>query len=229
VNHDVIPLKYFCEPPDASTSSAASQRIAPQFATVEFARAFRARLLLHLSRLMSLLVPTGSKMRALSLPSLLSACSLVLTLYSFPAHADDSARDQLIQQLVQAQQSGVAETADTQLTKMLLAQARQLNTSASQDLWQTVQDQVNAAISSAQAQHDSGMEVMTRAGAANLSDAEIKHLIALYSDPVLIKYMRGASDPTTMARVRQTSMTNALRIQSIVNAILAKNGLRETR
>jgi hypothetical protein len=115
---------------------------------------------------------------------------------------------------------------ETQLARMMMLQAKQANPNVGQDKWLEIQGDVNAAVASMVAKGGGAIETMTRAGVANLSDAELVHLLTTYRDPVLVKYMSAVSNPVVQAQVRQASMATGLRVSALINSVLEKNGLQ---
>jgi len=165
-------------------------------------------------------------MRGFTNYALGASAVLAIVLHSASSLAEDAERTQLVRQLIQSQQGAEAESMETHLARMLLLQAKQANPNVGQDKWLAVQDDVNAAVTSMAAQGGGIIETMTRAGVANLSDAELIHLLSIYRDPVLVKYMSAMSNPVIQAQVRQASVATGLRVSALINSVLEKNGLQ---
>ncbi|MFM0210203.1 hypothetical protein PQQ96_22635 [Paraburkholderia sediminicola] len=151
---------------------------------------------------------------------------LAIALYSANSHAEDADRAQLISQLIQSQQGDKVEPIETQLARMMMLQAKQANPNVGPDKWLAVQGDVNAAVTNMAAEGGGAIATMTRAGVANLSDADLIHLISIYRDPVLVKYMSAVSNPVVQAQVRQASMATGLRVSALIKSVLEKNGLQ---
>ena len=145
------------------------------------------------------------------------------------SYAEDADREQLLRQLVKSQQPDGAESIETQLVPMVMLRAKQFNPNVGLDKWLAIQGNVNAAVASLVAQGGGVIETMTRAGAASLSDAELIHLVSIYRDPVLAKYTSAVSNPVIQAQVQQASIATGLRVSTLINSILEKNGLQGVR
>jgi len=145
------------------------------------------------------------------------------------SYAEDAGREQLLRQLVKSQQPDGAESIETQLVPMVMLRAKQFNPNVGLDKWLAIQGNVNAAVASLVAQGGGVIETMTRAGAASLSDAELIHLVSIYRDRVLAKYTSAISNPVIQAQVQQASIATGLRVSTLINSILEKNGLQGVR
>ena len=145
------------------------------------------------------------------------------------SYAEDAGREQLLRQLVKSQQPDGAESIETQLVPMVMLRAKQFNPNVGLDKWLAIQGDVDAAVASLVAQGGGVIETMTRAGAASLSDAELIHLVSIYRDPVLAKYTSAVSNPVIQAQVQQGSIATGLRVSTLINSILEKNGLQGVR
>lgn len=166
-------------------------------------------------------------MRGFTLNTMLAASvALAIALNSTSSRAEDAERAQLIRELIQAQQGEKAGLVETQVARMMLQQAKQVNPNAGQDKWLAIQADVNEGIAKLAAQGDGAIETMTRAGVANMSDAELTRLLSLYRDPVLVKYMSVMSSPVVQAQARQATLSTGLRVSALVNSALEKNGLQ---
>lgn len=168
----------------------------------------------------------GLDMRSFANYVLGASAILAIALHSGSSYAEDADRAQLISQLIRSQQSDKVEPMETQLARMMMLQAKQANPNVGQDKWLAIQGDVNAAVASMVAKGGGAIETMTRAGVANLSDAELVHLLTTYRDPVLVKYMSAVSNPVVQAQVRQASMATGLRVSALINSVLEKNGLQ---
>jgi hypothetical protein len=142
------------------------------------------------------------------------------------SYAEDADREQLLRQLVKSQQRDGAETIETQFAPMVMLRAKQVNPNVGLDKWLAIQGDVNAAVASLVAQGGGVIETMTRAGAASLSDAELIHLVSIYRDRVLAKYTSAISNPVIQAQVQQASIATGLRVSTLINSILERNGLQ---
>lgn len=168
----------------------------------------------------------GLNMRKFANYMLCAGATLAIALHSVNSHADDASRAQLIQQLIQSQQGGKTGSIEEQVAKALLLQAQKLNPDVAQDKWAAIEGQVNTAVANMLAQGGGVIETTTRAGVANLSDADITHLISIYRDPVLVKYMSALSNPDIQAKAQQATMDSGLRVSELINSVLEKNGLQ---
>lgn len=179
-----------------------------------------------IKRTKTIQITQGLDMRSFANYMLGASAILAIALYSASSHAEDADRAQLISQLIQSQQGDKVEPIETQLARMMMLQAKQANPTVGPDKWLAVQGDVNAAVTSMVATGGGAIETMTRAGVANLSDADLIHLISIYRDPVLVKYMSAVSNPVVQAQVRQASMATGLRVSALINSVLEKNGLQ---
>jgi hypothetical protein len=151
-----------------------------------------------IKRTKTIQITQGLDMRSFANYMLGASAILAIALYSASSHAEDADRAQLISQLIQSQQGDKVEPIETQLARMMMLQAKQANPTVGPDKWLAVQGDVNAAVTSMVATGGGAIETMTRAGVANLSDADLIHLISIYRDPVLVKYMSAVSNPVVV-------------------------------
>ena len=172
---------------------------------------------------------TGVDMRSFGNYILGVCAKLAIVPDNAGSYAEDAGREQLLRQLVKSQQPDGAESIETQLVPMVMLRAKQFNPNVGLDKWLAIQGDVNAAVASLVAQGGGVIETMTRAGAASLSDAELIHLVSIYRDPVLAKYTSAVSNPVIQAQVQQASIATGLRVSTLINSILEKNGLQGVR
>ena len=172
---------------------------------------------------------TGVDMRSFGNYILGVCAKLAIVPDNAGSYAEDAGREQLLRQLVKSQQPDGAESIETQLVPMVMLRAKQFNPNVGLDKWLAIQGNVNAAVASLVAQGGGVIETMTRAGAANLSDTELIHLVSIYRDPVLAKYTSAVSNPVIQAQVQQASIATGLRVSTLINSILEKNGLQGVR
>ena len=172
---------------------------------------------------------TGVDMRSFGNYILGVCAKLAIVPDNARSYAEDADREQLLRQLVKSQQPDGAESIETQLVPMVMLRAKQFNPNVGLDKWLAIQGNVNAAVASLVAQGGGVIETMTRAGAASLSDAELIHLVSIYRDPVLAKYTSAVSNPVIQAQVQQASIATGLRVSTLINSILEKNGLQGVR
>jgi hypothetical protein len=172
---------------------------------------------------------TGVNMRSFGNYILGVCAKLAIVPDNAGSYAEDADREQLLRQLVKSQQRDGAETIETQFAPMVMLRAKQVNPNVGLDKWLAIQGDVNAAVASLVAQGGGVIETMTRAGAANLSDTELIHLVSIYRDPVLAKYTSAVSNPVIQAQVQQASIATGLRVSTLINSILEKNGLQGVR
>lgn len=172
---------------------------------------------------------TGVDMRSFGNYILGVCAKLAIVPDNARSYAEDADREQLLRQLVKSQQPDGAESIETQLVPMVMLRAKQFNPNVGLDKWLAIQGDVNAAVASLVAQGGGVIETMTRAGAASLSDAELIHLVSIYRDPVLAKYTSAVSNPVIQAQVQQASIATGLRVSTLINSILEKNGLQGVR
>jgi hypothetical protein len=169
---------------------------------------------------------TGVNMRSFGNYILGVCAKLAIVPDNAGSYAEDADREQLLRQLVKSQQRDGAETIETQFAPMVMLRAKQVNPNVGLDKWLAIQGDVNAAVASLVAQGGGVIETMTRAGAANLSDTELIHLVSIYRDPVLAKYTSAVSNPVIQAQVQQASIATGLRVSTLINSILERNGLQ---
>jgi len=164
----------------------------------------------------------------LSIKSAFLACAFFcISLESISAHSQYVERNRLISALVQAQQGGKSGNVEKSTAELLLQQARQINQGATPDQWKEVQTEVFQSVSQ-MASHGGGMvDTLTRLGVADLSNAEIAHLITIIGDPVLAKYTAASSSPAAQEEVMKAAMVDGQHINALINTVLAKEGLRE--
>ena len=172
---------------------------------------------------------TGVDMRSFGNYILGVCAKLAIVPDNARSYAEDADREQLLRQLVKSQQPDGAESIETQLVPMVMLRAKQFNPNVGLDKWLAIQGNVNAAVASLVAQGGGVIETMTRAGAASLSDAELIHLVSIYRDRVLAKYTSAISNPVIQAQVQQASIATGLRVSTLINSILEKNGLQGVR
>jgi len=172
---------------------------------------------------------TGVDMRSFGNYILGVCAKLAIVPDNARSYAEDADREQLLRQLVKSQQPDGAESIETQLVPMVMLRAKQFNPNVGLDKWLAIQGDVNAAVASLVAQGGGVIETMTRAGAASLSDAELIHLVSIYRDRVLAKYTSAISSPVIQAQVQQASIATGLRVSTLINSILEKNGLQGVR
>jgi len=172
---------------------------------------------------------TGVDMRSFGNYILGVCAKLAIVPDNARSYAEDADREQLLRQLVKSQQPDGAESIETQLVPMVMLRAKQFNPNVGLDKWLAIQGDVNAAVASLVAQGGGVIETMTRAGAASLSDAELIHLVSIYRDRVLAKYTSAISNPVIQAQVQQASIATGLRVSTLINSILEKNGLQGVR
>ena len=172
---------------------------------------------------------TGVDMRSFGNYILGVCAKLAIVPDNARSYAEDADREQLLRQLVKSQQPDGAESIETQLVPMVMLRAKQFNPNVGLDKWLAIQGDVDAAVASLVAQGGGVIETMTRAGAASLSDAELIHLVSIYRDPVLAKYTSAVSNPVIQAQVQQASIATGLRVSTLINSILEKNGLQGVR
>jgi len=172
---------------------------------------------------------TGVDMRSFGNYILGVCAKLAIVPDNAGSYAEDAGREQLLRQLVKSQQPDGAESIETQLVPMVMLRAKQFNPNVGLDKWLAIQGDVNAAVASLVAQGGGVIETMTRAGAASLSDAELIHLVSIYRDRVLAKYTSAVSNPVIQAQVQQASIATGLRVSTLINSILEKNGLQGVR
>ena len=172
---------------------------------------------------------TGVDMRSFGNYILGVCAKLAIVPDNARSYAEDADREQLLRQLVKSQQPDGAESIETQLVPMVMLRAKQFNPNVGLDKWLAIQGDVDAAVASLVAQGGGVIETMTRAGAASLSDAELIHLVSIYRDRVLAKYTSAISNPVIQAQVQQASIATGLRVSTLINSILEKNGLQGVR
>ena len=161
--------------------------------------------------------------------NMLISTILAITLHSSSSYGEDVDREQLIQQLILCEEGVKQQPIEALVARTMLLQARQANPNVDQDTWLTIQSEADAAVAKMVAQGGGGIETMTRAGVASLSNEELIHLVSIYRDPILVKYTNALASPVIEAQLRQASMASGLRVRALINSVLEKNGLQDMR
>lgn len=154
---------------------------------------------------------------------------IAVALYSVCSHSEEASREQLIRQLIQYEQGAKQESIELLTARALLSRAKQLNPDIGPDKWLEIEKEVTASVAEMVARSGGTIDVMTRAGVADLSDAELAHLVSIYRDPVLVKYTGSLSSPVIESQVQQASIKNALQVAAVINSVMERHGLHALR
>jgi len=152
-----------------------------------------------------------------------------IALHSASSHSEDTNREQLIRQLIQCEQGVKQEPIETLVARAMLLKAKQANPNVGPDKWLEIQTEATVSVAEMVAKGGGAIEAMTRAGVADLSNADLIHLISIYRDPILVKYTSALSSPAIEAQVQQASTASGLRVAALINSVLEKNGLQGIR
>jgi len=164
--------------------------------------------------------------RNLAKPFAIIGVAIAALIYSALSNGQTMKREQLIREILLAQQGGKLGTAETQMAQTLLQSAKRVNPNVSEDKWHAVENSVTEGVVALAAQGQGPIETAARAGSANLSDEELAHLLSVLRDPVLAKFSSAGGSPEVQAQVRQAALRTGLQVNTLINSVLIKNGLQ---
>ena len=70
-------------------------------------------------------------------------------------------------------------------------------------------------------------DTLLRTALEPLSQGELERLEALLNDPAYLKFQTAMSSPTAQQKFMQAIMGNTLRMQTAINEVLVRHGLKE--
>lgn len=160
-------------------------------------------------------------MKKLAVIALLASASSMVW-----AASDIPSRDAVIARIEQ-QFCNTVLTADSPVVASVLTPARQANPNLNPDEWRDITKEASVAISESMTQRGGMLDTAFRAAIASLSDAELKRLETLLSDPTYRKFSAAMTSPATQQKVVEAVAMNGLLMQAAVNGVLARHGLKE--
>lgn len=152
---------------------------------------------------------------------------LITALQINNSFAQDSDRDALITELVKTQAGQTGSSTFAPLANLMIQQAKQVNPSATPETWRAVQQEISNGMVNILNGPGGPIDIVTRAGTVDMSNAEIAHLIVVLSDPTLAKFRSSTSSPDTQTKIIRSTSLQASKMGALINAALVHNGLRE--
>ncbi|MDD2686335.1 MAG: hypothetical protein PHY62_09280 [Gallionella sp.] len=139
---------------------------------------------------------------------------------------DDQRREAAIDKLIQVQAETANSFLDDSTLEMLMFRFRKVNTGVSEDIWHQIKIDVKLSLFKILTERNGPFALSVREIMPQFTTDEIDKLIAIYSDPLFIKY----SD-TALATMRKPNTILAIRIaieRSVVemNDSVIKRGLK---
>ncbi|MBV8210226.1 MAG: hypothetical protein JO133_09215 [Burkholderiaceae bacterium] len=156
----------------------------------------------------------------------LKAALLCSAFLAFATAASASARDELIDQIIDTAGRPAAVSADSENVTKTLAAARAANPSVDQSTWEQVRRETAAALTSINSGSESPFVLQYQAALAQFSDLELQNLLEALRNPLLVKLREALRSNANI--YKKTFMPNVLRINSDVNQILQNHSLKPT-
>jgi hypothetical protein len=152
----------------------------------------------------------------------LEAAVLFVALISAAA-AQAPDRNALIQKIQESVGRPPPITADSTVVATVLQPARVANPGADASTWLAVQADTASAMTQMTSGHDSISDRRIRVALGSFSDAELQALSQKLDDPVVLKFRDALRSE---ARPDQNVMTDVLRLNAQINAILTQHHLK---
>lgn len=151
----------------------------------------------------------------------------LLLLWPLASLADTPPREAIIERIERAYAQVSMFTADSPFTEGLLTSARSANPSAGEEVWATVRPELASAFAAAMTQKGGMLDTTLRASVDSLSDGELRHLAAIYEDPVFRKLQLRLSSVATQREMMKAMWVDTARITEAINTVLSNHGLKE--
>ena len=139
-----------------------------------------------------------------------------------------STREETINRIENLQLRASVFPPDSPFLADMLRPALQANPNVTKNEWDEIRLEASAAVSRLMTKPDGMMDVMFRTALEPMSDAELKRLEALLSDPVWLKFTDAMASSAAQQQVFKALMTNAQLMGAVLNPVLARHGLKTT-
>jgi hypothetical protein len=147
-----------------------------------------------------------------------------------PSHAGtprDNERDAVIDRIQATYFSTTLFSGDSPLLKSFLVPAEKANPGVSQQVWTEVAKEFAAVLSKLMLGKGGLMDSILRPSLQQLSDAELRRLEEIATDPVYLKLQSITSSPETQQRLLRVMAGNVLNLNGAINGVLASHRLNE--
>jgi hypothetical protein len=118
-------------------------------------------------------------------------------------------------------------SAESPFVKRMLTPATAANPGVSNEVCTDIAKEVAPALSSVMNEKGGLMDTLLRGAIAPLSEAELKRLEAILTDPAYLKFQAAMGAPSTQQQFAQALMANTMRMGAAINGVLVKHGLKE--
>jgi hypothetical protein len=152
---------------------------------------------------------------------------IVLSLYASDVVAQTNSRDAIIEKIESAYTRTTMFSAESPVVKNMLAPAMTTNPGVSTEVWTGIAKEVALALSKVMTEKGGLMDTFLRGSLEPLSEAELKRLETLLTDPVYLKFQAGMGSPSTQRQFVQAIMSNTERMGIAINEVLVKHGLKK--
>jgi hypothetical protein len=141
------------------------------------------------------------------------------------ANAQDSAREQQTKRII-AQYLGKPVTPDSPIVRQALAEARAINSNATEEVWCVVANDLAATLSDEMTGKGSPGFESVAVALKQLSDSEVRRLDELFSDPVYRKFQSAMSSAPALDALANGVYRSSLSAHSAVEGVLRRHNLK---
>jgi hypothetical protein len=118
-------------------------------------------------------------------------------------------------------------TPDSPIVALLITEAKAANPAEPQSTWDSIKAELATALAKAMTENGGPMRGVLSGALDSMSDAELNRLANMLDDPAYRKFQAALSTPSLQRRIMAASGANGARMQSALNTVLAKHGLKQ--
>jgi hypothetical protein len=157
----------------------------------------------------------------------LTLVPIVLSLLASSVFAQSNHRDAIIEKLESTYMKTLTFSPESPLVKNMLAPATMVNPGVGNEVWAEIAKEVAPGLSNAMLEKGGLMDTFFRHAVEPLSETELRKLEAVFTDPTYLKFQAAMNSPAAQRQVMQGLMGAAMKMNTTINNVLVKHGLKE--